>query len=100
MNGKAMPAKLLPPPVQPTMTSGSSPAISICSIASWPMMVWCSSTWLSTEPSAYLVSSCCAATSTASLMAMPSEPGWSGRLARMARPEWVSFDGEATQRAP
>ena len=70
-----MPAKLLPPPVQPTITSGSSPAISSCSIASWPMMVWCISTWFSTEPSAYLVSSCVAATSTASEMAMPSEPG-------------------------
>ena len=95
-----MPAKLLPPPVQPTITSGSSPAISSCSIASWPTMVWCSSTWFSTEPSAYLVSSWVAAISTASLMAMPSEPGWSGRCARMARPELVSLDGLATQVAP
>ena len=95
-----MPAKLEPPPVQPTITSGSSPAISSCRIASWPMMVWCISTWLSTEPSAYFVSSCVAATSTASEIAMPSEPRWFGSLARIARPELVSFDGLATQRAP
>ena len=95
-----MPAKLLPPPVQPTITSGSSPAISICSMASWPMMVWCISTWLSTEPSAYLVSSWVAAISTASLIAMPSDPGWSGRVASTLRPYWVSFDGLAMQRAP
>jgi hypothetical protein len=100
MNGKAMPAKLLPPPVQPTITSGSSPAISSCSIASWPMIVWCISTWLSTEPSAYLVSSCVAATSTASLIAMPSEPGCCGSFSRIARPLWVSGLGLAWQVAP
>ena len=56
------------------------------------MTVWCSSTWLSTEPRAYLVSgSRCAATSTASEMAMPSEPGWSSGN---ARPAVVSRDGE------
>ena len=32
-------------------TSGYSPAISICAIASWPITVWCRQTWLSTEPS-------------------------------------------------
>ena len=51
------------------------------------MIVWCSSTWLSTEPRAYLVSSSCAATSTASEIAMPSEPGWSSGK---ALPDWVS----------
>ena len=58
------------------------------------MIVWCSSTWLSTEPSAYLVSSACAATSTASEIAMPSEPGWSGSSSSWARPAAVSGDGE------
>jgi hypothetical protein len=72
--------------VQPTITSGHASAIFICSIASSPTIVWCSSTWLSTEPSAYLVSSFFAATSTASEMAMPRLPGWSGRLASTARP--------------
>jgi len=55
---------------------------------------------LSTEPSAYLVSSRCAATSTASEIAMPSEPGWSARRSRIARPDCVSAEGEAMQRAP
>ena len=32
-------------------TSGSSPAFSICTIASCPTTVWCVSTWLSTLPS-------------------------------------------------
>ena len=47
-----MPAKFDPPPTQPTTTSGSSPAISICAIASWPITVWWRQTWLRTEPSA------------------------------------------------
>ena len=51
-NGNAMPAKFEPPPTQPTITSGSSPAISICAIASWPITVWWRQTWLRTEPSA------------------------------------------------
>ena len=51
-NGNVSPAKFEPPPTQPTTTSGSSPAISICAIASWPITVWCRQTWLSTEPSA------------------------------------------------
>ena len=38
-------------------TSGYSPAISICFIASWPMTVWWSRTWFSTLPSEYFVSS-------------------------------------------
>ena len=100
MNGKARPAKLLPPPVQASTTSGQASAICICSIASRPMMVWCSSTWFSTEPRAYLVSSRCAAISTASLMAIPKLPGWSGCSASTRRPYSVSALGEATQRAP
>ena len=85
-NGNVSPAKFEPPPVQPMTTSGDSPAIPICSIASWPMTVWCSRTWLSTEPSEYFVSSRVAASSTASLIAIPSEPGLSGVSARTARP--------------
>ena len=46
-----MPAKFEPPPTQPMTTSGDSPAISICSMHSWPITVWCRQTWLSTEPS-------------------------------------------------
>ena len=46
------------------------------------MTVWWSRTWLSTEPSEYFVSSRVAASSTASLIAMPSEPGRSGVSAR------------------
>ena len=34
-----------------------------------------------------------AATSTASLIAIPSDPGESGCSARMVRPAWVSSDG-------
>ena len=41
-----------------------------------------------------------AACSTASLMAMPSEPEESGCSARMARPALVSSDGLATQLPP
>ena len=49
-NGKPMPAKLLPPPKHPITMSGSASAISICATASWPMTVWCSTTWFSTLP--------------------------------------------------
>ena len=53
MKGRVMPPKFEPPPVQPTMTSGAvSPALASCSNASSPMIVWCSSTWFSTDPSA------------------------------------------------
>ena len=60
--------------------SASSSAFSSCFFASSPMIVWCISTWLSTLPSEYFVSSRVAASSTASLMAMPSEPGEFGIL--------------------
>jgi len=39
-------------------------------------------------------------TSTASLMAMPSEPGELGSFSRMARPDAVSGDGEGCRVAP
>ena len=47
------------------MRSGSSPAMAICSSASWPMTVWWRSTWLRTEPREYFVSGFVAATSLA-----------------------------------
>ena len=80
--------------------SGRSPAISICAIASWPMTVWCRRTWLSTLPSEYFVSSRPAASSIASLIAMPRLPVESGSLARTARPAFVWFDGEGMTVAP
>ena len=86
--------------MQPTITSGVSPAFASCSSASSPITVWCSSTWLSTLPSAYLTSGSGAAISTASLIAMPSEPGWSGVSARMARPAAVRSDGDLCTVAP
>ena len=50
-NGNAIPPRLDPPPQGAITTSGSrSPASSSCSLASSPITVWCSSTWLSTEP--------------------------------------------------
>src|SRR2546425_6612651 len=53
------------------------------------------STWLSTLPSEYLVSSRVAASSTASLIAMPSEPGELGSCSRTFLPDWVSGLGLA-----
>ena len=94
-SGKAMPAKFEPPPAQPITTSAVSPAISSCLAASCPITVWCSRTWFSTLPSEYLVSSLVAATSSASLMAMPSEPVESGSSARMVRPAFVSSTATA-----
>ena len=57
------------------------------------MTVWCSMTWFRTLPSAYLVCGSLAAISTASEMAMPSEPLESGCSARIARPVSVSDAG-------
>ena len=85
-HGKLKPAKFEPPPAQPMRTSGSSPASAICSSVSRPITVWWRRTWLSTEPSEYFVSSRVAASSTASLIAIPSEPGESGSEARTERP--------------
>ncbi len=100
-NGKTSPAKLDPPPVQPTIRSGpASPASSNCASASWPITVWCSSTWLRTEPSAYLVSADPPAASTASLIAMPSEPGESGSDASTSSPALVARDGDGCTVAP
>ena len=55
---------------------------------------------MSTLPSEYLVSSRPAASSDASLMAMPRLPGESASSARMARPDWVSVLGLGTTFAP
>jgi hypothetical protein len=64
------------------------------------MTVWCMRTWLRTLPSAYLASSCVAASSTASEMAIPREPGVSGSWASIARPARVSAEGDASTFAP
>ena len=53
-----------------------------------------------TLPRQYLVSSCVAATSTASLIAIPRLPVESGSDSRMVRPAFVSVDGEGTTVAP
>ena len=66
-----------------------------------PITVWCSSTWLSTEPSAYFVGVLfVTASSTASLIARPSEPLQPGSCASIWRPVFVSGLGEATTFAP
>jgi len=82
----------------------SSPAAANCLTASWPITVWCISTWLSTLPSAYLVSAPCAlpapAASTASLIAMPRLPGESGCRASTSAPALVARDGLACTVAP
>jgi hypothetical protein len=57
-------------------------------------------TWLSTEPSEYLVSSCVAASSTASEIAMPSEPFERGSFSRIDLPACVRFVGDAKTSAP
>ena len=54
IHGNVRPAKFDPPPAQAMMTSGSSPAMAICSIDSWPMTVWWRSTKSNTDPSEYL----------------------------------------------
>jgi len=99
-NGKASPEKLDPPPVQPMIRSGVSPASASCLSASSPITVWCSSTWLSTLPSAYRVAGSPPATSTASLMAMPRLPGEPGSASSTARPEEVTSDGLGWTVAP
>ena len=63
------------------------------------MTVWCMRTWLSTEPSEYFVSSRGAAASTASEIAIPSEPVESGCSARIARPVFGLL-GRARDDAP
>src|ERR1700730_10620836 len=100
MKGYVRPAKLEPPPTQPMTTSGYAPAISICFLASRPITVWWRRTWLTTEPSEYLASSCVAASSTASEIAMPRLPGESGSAARIPRPALVRLVGEAWTVAP
>ena len=75
--------------------------MSSCRFDSIPITVWCSSTWLRTEPSAYFVGVLLVtASSTASLIARPSEPEQAGSSASLARPVFVSGLGEATTFAP
>ncbi len=80
--GKANPAKLLPPPAEPIIMSGYSPAISICLSDSSPITDWCVSTGPNTDPNEYLYFPLdVTAASTASEMAIPKEPGVSGSSA-------------------
>ena len=79
-NGNARPPKFDPPPVQPTMRSGVWSISANCSSVSSPMIVWCRRTWLRTLPRAYLTAGSAAATSTASLIAIPRDPGCRGSL--------------------
>ena len=44
MNGEIRPPRLLPPPAQPMMTSGTMPYLSSAAFVSRPMTLWCSST--------------------------------------------------------
>jgi hypothetical protein len=80
--------------------SASSSAFSSCFFVSSPMTVWCMSTWFSTLPSEYLVSSRVAASSTASLIAMPRLPGELGSCSRIFLPACVSGLGLGTTCAP
>ncbi len=99
-NGKAKPAKLEPPPAQATRISASSSAFSSCFRVSSPITVWCMRTWFSTLPSEYFVSSRVAASSTASLIAMPRLPGESGSISSTFLPACVSGLGLGTTCAP
>ena len=74
--------------------------MAICFSASRPMMVWCRATWLSTEPRVYLQLGVVVASSTASLMAVPSEPLWVGFTVRMSLPARVDMEGEPVTAAP
>ena len=100
MKGKAMPPKFEPPPKQAITVSGYSPAICICFSASSPMMVWCIPTWLSTDPSVYLQLGVVVASSTASEMAVPSEPMCVGSFVMMSFPARVDIEGEPSTVAP
>ena len=95
-----MPPKLEPPPKQAMTMSGYSPAKAICFSASRPMTVWCSVTWLRTEPRVYLQLGVVRASSMASEMAVPSEPWWLGWAVRMSLPARVDMEGEAVTCAP
>ena len=64
------------------------------------MMVWWMRTKSTTLPSEYLVFSSLIAASTASLMAMPSDPAESGSLASIAFPASVSSLGLGVTSAP
>ena len=99
-HGKVIPAKFEPPPAQAMITSGSSPAIAICSIDSSPMTVWWRRTKSKTEPREYFVPGCVTVSSIASLIAMPSEPVCDGLSARTDVPYFVSRLGLATIWAP
>ena len=76
--------------------------MSSCRFDSIPITVWCSSTWLRTEPSAYFVGVLfVTASSTASLIARPSDPEQSGSSASLfAAGVRVGARGRDDLRAP
>src|SRR5439155_20977063 len=83
------------------MCGSLSPASFICSFASSPITVWCNRTWFSTEPREYFTAPFeVAATSTASLIAMPSDPVESGCASMIALPACVGGDGDGITSAP
>ncbi len=103
INGNEIPAKLLPPPQHPITTSGFEiPTLANCFLASKPIMVWCSITWLSTEPNEYLLSpkGSVTAASIASLMAIPKLSGVSGNFSNIFLPAYVSVLGLGIQLPP
>ena len=100
MNGNDMPPKLEPPPKHPITMSGYSPAFSICFSASRPMTVWWRATWLRTEPRTYLQFGVVMASSTASDIAVPSEPWLLGSRVRTSFPARVDIDGDGVTCAP
>ena len=95
MNGNNAPPKLLPPPTQAIIVSGSSSTFSSCNLISWPIVVWCKITWFNTLPKVYFTLSSVKASSTASEIAIPREPGVSGVSARTFLPTSVCSLGEA-----
>lgn len=64
------------------------------------MIVWCSVTWLSTEPSVYLQFGVLIASSIASEIAVPKQSPDGSMLGEYLRPALVDIDGEAVTCAP
>ena len=95
MNGNSAPPKLLPPPVHAIIVSGVSSTFSSCVFISCPITVWCNITWFSTLPSVYFTFSSLSASSTASDIAIPSDPGWSGVSLSIFLPTSVLLLGDA-----
>ena len=100
MYGAISPPKLEPPPAQPITISGYSSNLSIAAFASSPIIDWWSNTWFKTEPKTYLYPFVLTATSTASDIAVPKEPGSSGFCSNIFLPALVVLLGEGVTSAP